>query len=179
MEPHDEDSVLAAWRVEEAANLRRSVVRERELLAAELEFDQLWTMWASTNEAVVVRTAAGREHHGTVVAVGADMVVLAPHAGAPVAVRMAHVTSAGSDALTVTGARPDPSATTFEELLRELADRADETTLVVTGGLSVRGRLEAVGVDVVVVRDPTGRRSYLRLDALSELSSMSMTSSSW
>jgi hypothetical protein len=179
MDRHDQDSVLAAWRVDEAANRRRHLARERDLLATELQLDHLWATWAATSTGVAVHTTTGREHRGRVVAVGADMVVVAPAAGAPVAVRTEHVAAVATAELTLTGAPLDGSATTMAELIAELADRAAETTLVSAGGAVATGRLEVVGSDVVVVRDLTGRRTYLRLDALSELSSMSMTSSSW
>jgi hypothetical protein len=179
MDPLDQEAIFAGWRVEEAAQRRRHAARERELLAAELEIDELWHVWAASGARVVVHTTAGREHHGRVVGVGADLVLVEPVAGTPVAIATGTVAAVSADALSVSGAKVEPSATTMAELVRELCDQQAEAGLVAANGLTVRGRIEAVGADAVVVRDPADRRTYLRLEALSELSSMSMTSSSW
>ncbi len=179
MEPEDREAVLASWRVDEAVDRRRHAARERELLAAELHLDDLWSTWAATGVEVVVHTEAGREHHGRVVGVGADFVALEPVVGPVVAVRTTAVTSISTTELALAGAAVAGSATTMGELARELADRQAEASLVSSTGLVIRGRIEAVGSDAVVVRDTGGRRTYLRVEALSELSSMSMTSSSW
>ncbi len=178
MDPLDPDPVLASWRVEEAADRRRRAAREQELLAAELRIDDLWAPWAAKGATVTVHTSAGRQHRGRVTAVGADMVVLTPPAGPPVALPVAHAVGVVDEELTVAGSPAPRSATTFVEVLRELADREADVAAV-AGAATVRGRIEVLGVDVAVVRDATGRRSYLRVEALSELSSISMTSSSW
>jgi hypothetical protein len=179
MDAQDQEAIIAGWRVEEAAERRRHATRERELLAAELALDQLWHTWAANEATVVVHTTAGRDHHGRVVGVGADLVMLQPVAGNPVAIAMATVAAVSTSTLSLSGAEVRPSATTMAELARELGDQRAEARVVAASGLTVRGRIEAVGVDAVVVRDPADRRTYLRLEALSELSSMSMTSSSW
>jgi hypothetical protein len=178
VDPLDPDPVLATWRVEEAADRRRRAARERQLLEAELRLDDLWATWASKGAAVTVHTSAGRQHRGHLTAVGADMVVLTPTAGPPVALPTEHAVGVAEDELTVAGTPAPRSATTFVEVLRELADREAEVAAV-AGAATVRGRIEVLGVDVAVVRDSTGRRNYLRVEALSELSSISMTSSSW
>jgi len=178
VDPRDPDPVLAAWRVEEAAHRRRRAALEQELLAAELRLDGLWGPWAAIGTTVAVHTTAGRQHRGRVTAVGSDLVVVTPTAGPPVAIPVRHVVGVVADELTVAGAPVPRSATAFVEVLREMADRGAEVA-VVAGTAAARGRIEVLGVDVAVIRDATGRRSYLRLEALSELSSMSMTSSSW
>ena len=179
MDSENREAVLASWRVDEVVDRRRHAARERELLAAELRLDELWSTWAATGVEVVLHTEAGREHHGRVVGVGADFVAVEPVTGPIVAVRTAAVTSVSTAELALSGAAVAGSATTLGELARELADRQVDAPLVSSTGLSIRGRIEAGGFDAVVVRAPGGRRTYLRVDALSELSSMSMTSSSW
>jgi hypothetical protein len=179
MDGPDPDPIVARWRVVEAAGRRRAVSRERELLALELRLDDLWPAWAASDTQIVAHTRAGRVHRGRVVGRGADMVVLAPEGGPAVALRTGDVVAVQGDHHEVAGTTAPPGATTFEDLLGELADRSADVTLVTSGGVTIRGVLEVAGVDTLIVADTTGRRSYLRLDALSEVSSMSITSSSW
>ena len=72
------------------------------------------------------------------------------------------------------------STTTFADLLAGLAGSEARINAVVDGGSIVSGVLRDVGTDVLVVTaEPGGDHVYLLLSAVSEVWSMSMTSSSW
>ena len=114
---------------------------------------------------VVLTTTAASTHHGAVVAVGADLVVLAGatglvlvRAGAVASVRPAPGTPASM------GDRPPVTAVAFTDALGSWAAERASVALCLTGGATVEGELWWVGVDVAAVRGDDGVLTYVAVD---------------
>jgi hypothetical protein len=164
-----EDGVLdglARWaadaRADEAARdrarerwLRRQAEEEGTLAGALLDL-------AERRAAVLVATAAGRRHRGTVVAVGADFVGLRGGRAAQVLVPLAAVAwvrPLEGDSAAPGDDRPLALEATLVEALDGLAARRPRTLVVpAAASEALTGELVAVGRDVVTLRlDGDGR----------------------
>ena len=126
---------------------------------------------ADAGEEVVVGTLAGSEHRARVAVVGTDVVWL--HAnGRAVLVALGAVSfvRAGPGARPPTGDRGPAPITLLGELER-LRDDGEDIAVRLTGGRTIAGRLEAVGVDVLTLRAGTGpgALAYVPFDGLLEV----------
>ncbi len=186
-DPVDPDVQLARWRVEAAVDQRRAVRDEMQLLHAEATMDLTLLAVATSQDRVTINTRSGGRLMGRISRVGADVVVLMPGtsdtAMPPIAIRSAHIcaiaqTPDGDRSAQRWAAPPAGTATlTFDHLMADLADSQAQVSIRLTGGATISGTIRSLGVDVLVLVDPANRVCYLRLDGLSEVSSMSMTSS--
>ena len=189
----DADTQLAEWRVSAAVEQRRSVRDEMAMLHAEATMDLTVMAVATSGDVVCIETRGGRRLIGRIVAVGADVVVVDPRRGvddgslttprASSAIRTADICSLSStpdgNLSSPRWAAPQPTHSTlmFDHLMAELAERGAQVYIQLAGGASTSGTIKSLGIDVLVLVDDSNRVSYLRLDGLSVVSSMSMTSS--
>ncbi len=127
---------------------------------------------AERDRPVVIHLLDGRQHRGTIVAVGRDVVDLCPMTGGRVllslaAVAAVHTPGAGPDA----GAPPRSARTDLARELGELAaERARVLVVTRTGSDATTGTLVAVGRDLLTLQGPSGGWIYVPLDALAEVS---------
>jgi hypothetical protein len=117
---------------------------------------------------VVVATTAGRRWTGRVLAVVDDAVVLATPGA-----RLVIATSAVSwvrvpDGAPADGCRRPVAGTTMIDLLAGAADERADVVLHAAGAEAVRGRLVAVGDDVLTVRVEGGGAVYVAAASVSE-----------
>lgn len=114
---------------------------------------------AEAGVGVSVSTTGGRRHHGTVVGLGTDVVVIADR-GEHVAVRLPAVTLVrphpGSRATSASGARPAALDLTFTELLARLVDGEPEVAIALVTNETAAGTLLAVGIDILSLRVAPG-----------------------
>lgn len=156
---HDWDRLLDDARADAGAGAR---ARERSLRRQATEGATLagtLVDLAESGAGVSVWTVAGRRLEGTLLAVGADFVLLADR-GDHVAIRLDAVTAVrphpGHRAGPASGDRSAELDLTFVELLARLVDDRPEISVGAAGGDSVAGVLEAVGADVLTVRVSPG-----------------------
>ena len=125
---------------------------------------------------MVVRTAAGHNVSGRIVAVARDFCVLHPDDGAATFLALAAIATVRPEA----GRRPGEAAsarrapvdaTLAHVLAGRVGDRPRVRIVVEGGGQAVTGELRAVGADVATLRldGAPGATVYVRLDALREL----------
>ena len=171
----------AEARVDDAARTRS---RERWLQVQAAEEGSLAGVLVDLLEAgapVTVHTRSGARHLGTVRAVGADFVALAPGGpGGPggrraeeVVVALAAVTSVRSrpGARPLVGDRPIAAGLRLVDVIARLAAEREQVRIAAVGGDAVTGVVQSVGLDVAVVRgvgDPPSI-AYLPLDAIVEV----------
>ena len=134
--------------------LRRQAEEEATLEGALLDLAERATV-------VALRTTAGRVHHGRVVAVGTDFVVIGADRGGT-CVRLSAVSSVrpgpGERHGPPTGAREPALDLLLVEVLGGLAPERPRVAIGTAAGEVVSGELSAVGADVVTVRlDGDGR----------------------
>jgi hypothetical protein len=164
---------VADARIDAAADQR---ARERWLQSAaehDATFSGVLLDLAERRASVTIQTTAGRRHHGTIEAIGADFVVLHKPAGADVLLALRSVTSARAGAAPVaTGERVVTTELRLVEALAELATDRERVLLVAqTADDAVVGELRSVGIDVATVRadgDPPAP-VYVRTEAISEV----------
>ena len=129
---------------------------------------------------VVVHVAAGRVHRGRLVASGMDFILLVvgdeSSRPVPTVLALAFVTAirrpTGDVPLGPAGRRADENLPTFASLLNRLSGQRPRIRVVLSGGETVVGDLDAVGEDVAVIRllDGQAAVAYLRLVAVAEVS---------
>jgi len=178
MDSIDPDRRLAEWRVDAAASRRRSIWRDTGLLAGETTWSSVLGLAAAHRTSVVVTTETGARVAGQIVAIGADVVVIERPGEAGTTIASARIVGVISGETTLGDHEVETGETTLVEILTELADSEVTVSIVCLGGLVARGRIDAVSDEVVVVADGNGRRTYVRVDRVSEVSSMAITSSS-
>lgn len=181
------DVQLARWRVEAAADQRRAVRDEMLLLHAEATMDLTILAVATSEDRVTIETRSGDRLIGRISRVGADVVILVPGSAdtalPPTAIRSAHISAIAQTPDGDRSARRWAAPTigtatlTFDLVMADLADRQAHVVVRLVGGTMISGTIRSLGVDVLVLVDATNRVCYLRLEGLSEVSSMSMTSS--
>jgi hypothetical protein len=164
---------LAELRVDEAARSRarrhwlRSAAEEDATLAGVL------LDLAERAATVAVVTTTGRRHHGRLVTVGADVVVVRSDAARHLVLRLAAVSSvrAVSEPVAPVGARSLRSAHRFVDVLVALAAERLDASLLLGNGEVVTGEVRSVGQDVAVVRggDREPTVTYVALDAIEAL----------
>ncbi len=178
MDSTDPDRRLAEWRVDAAASRRRSIWRDTGVLASETTWASVLGLAAAKGASVVVTMETGARVAGRIVAIGADVVVIErPDEGATT-LATARIVGVISEETVLGDHGIETGGTTLVEILAELADNEVTVSIVCLGGLVARGRIEAVSDEVVVVTDGNARRTYVRVDRVSEVSSMAITSSS-
>jgi hypothetical protein len=172
----DDRDAFAEWladaRVEEEVAARSRVRRLVEQASEEGTLVAALLDLAERSATVRIDTVAGRSFHGTIAAVGRDVVAVAGPGPAALVALGAIVAVATADA----GARPPTTArptTRTESLHTALGDLSAERALVglvVTGGRDevVTGTLVAVGTDVVTLRTDgaPGRTLYVALTSV-------------
>lgn len=174
--PPDPDLELATARVHRAVADRRAERTERRILGEELRLDAVLADAAASGDQVSIETTTGARHVGYLSGIGEDFVMLVPRNSAPVGIRhraiaMLSRDSAGTRTGSTTG-RAD-----FGDVLAELASVEARVRIVLWGGATNVGVIGEIGPDVLLLNaEPAGRAVYLVLDAIAELSSMSMTS---
>lgn len=168
---------LARWsgdrRAEEAAESRRDEAWLRRQAEEDARFTGVALDVAEQAESVTVRTSAGRLHHGHIVAVAEDFLVLRSAGGPPVLVPSSAVTvlrpAPGARAHDAASTRRAPVGARFAHALAGLADDRPRVGLVVQGGEALTGELRTVGRDVCTLRLEGGGGVYVRVDALTEV----------
>lgn len=147
------DDELVARAIRERESTRRGTQRQTEVatfLGTLLDLSERRT-------SLTLHTASGRNHHGELVAVARDHVRLRLTDGTVLLTRHDAVTAVRPDPAGHTAdAQGDREATTDGGLLEHLADlvheRPDVAVVVRGTGDLLRGRLTAVGEDVVTIR---------------------------
>lgn len=130
---------------------------------------------AERGSPVVVRTEAGRSHHGVLVEVGSDFCRLRAESGADSLLALSALASvrpgAGPRSSAATSERSPTDDVRLVEVLARAAEERPRVMLVVRGGDVLAGRLRAVGVDVVTVHldGDEGRTCYVAAPAITEV----------
>lgn len=179
-EPDPIEAELARWladaRAEEASLARSRERALRQLAAEEATFATLSLDLAETGVAVVARTVDGRAHRGTVVAVGADFLVVRPALDRAVFLPFDGLASLrlapGGRGPDAAGQRPPPFEATLGDVLTGLAGDRPRVLLGVRGDPELwLGELWQVGVDVVAVRLDGARvtSAWAQLGAVTEV----------
>jgi len=126
---------------------------------------------------VVVRTVAGRSHHGRLTAVAADCCVLRTSAGTVTLLPLRAVTSLrhgpGRRHREAATSRRSPVAATFVGLLADLAGERPRVRLACDGNPDVlAGELRAAGADVLTLQQEADPPAivYVRLASVTEVS---------
>ena len=178
---------LARWmgadRVDRAIRARGRERWLRQQAVEDARFAGIALDLAERGEPVGIRTVAGRTHHGRIVAVATDFVVVEPAAGggtsAPARVTLialaaiAFMRPTRPPATDPMGDRESAVTISLAETLATLAADQPDVQLVVTGVSEVvAGQLRAVGNDVLTLRvpgQPPGT-AYVRLASVTECS---------
>ena len=130
---------------------------------------------AEAATAVTLRVATGRSYQGALVAVAIDHVVLRSDAGASVHVAVDQVTAVqpgpGYPPAVATGERESAAGRTLDEVLFDALEERPTVALVTQGdGASHRGRLLAVGEDVLTLQaTDAGMLRYVPTHSVSEV----------
>ena len=191
----DPDRDLAEARTAAAAERRRRQRRSLRILEEETTLVSLLTETARRGDEATLDTTWGSRHHGHIVRVSTEVVVLEPGAtsaaGEPAATSMPSSVilrheaiaafsirpGAGSSPLPsalATGAGAAPTPVTLVEILAELADR-EAVVAIRAGAVTMQGRLRSVGRDVATLSDgPRRPVRYVRVDSVSEISVSSL-----
>jgi hypothetical protein len=172
---------LARWAaealVDDAARRRSRERWLRQQAEEETSLRGLLVDLAERGRSVAVHVRGGRQHRGTVRAVGTDFVALAIVA-ADVIVALAAVTSVRTRPGEVPplGHRPVTTSLRLAEVLAGLAAERERALVTMSGagydaGDAVAGEVWSVGYDVVVVRTSSQppATAYVPLDAVGEV----------
>lgn len=167
---------LARWagdqRADDAARSRSDEAWLRRQAEEEALFTGLAVDLAEQGVQVTVRTTAGRRHHGVVVAVADDFLVLGAATGQSVFLpyRSIAVVRPSASAGAGSARRPPLGARLVHALAGMAADRP-RVMVVVDGEDTVNGELVSVGVDVCTLRlDGTPQATvHVRVDAVNEV----------
>jgi hypothetical protein len=167
---------VAESAVEQAARARARLHWQQQLALDETTWLGLLRDLAEAATPVVLATTFGRRVAGTLTALGADFVCVAPRAGPTAIVTMGAI--AGVERVDIrlapSGRTAAPSETTFRELLAELATDRPTITWHLGDGDACSGRLMGVGQGFVQLRVdgatptisylPIGDRAMIVLD---------------
>lgn len=167
---------LARWaadrRVDEAARSRTDEAWLRRQAEEEALFTGLAIDLAEQAAPVTIRTTSGRQHHGVVVAVAEDFLVLGAANGRSVflpyrAVALVRPSTPGGPG----SPRRPPLGARLVHALAGIAVDRPRVLVVVEGDESVTGELQSVGVDVCTLRlDGTPPPTvHIRVDAVNEV----------
>lgn len=164
---------LARWtaerRASDEARSRSEEASLRRQAEEEARFTGLALDLAEQGASVTVQTTGGRRHHGTVVAVADDFLVLDTHRPVLVAYRAIAVvrSTAGLEGST----RIAPLGTRLVHALAGIAADRPRVVLVVDGGEPLHGELRSVGRDILALRldGADGAVVHVRLDAVGEV----------
>ncbi|MGH9111729.1 MAG: hypothetical protein ACRDZN_05455 [Acidimicrobiales bacterium] len=159
--------------VDDAARRRARERWLRQQAEEETSLRGLLVDLAERGTPVAVHMRGGRQHRGTVRAVGADFAALAVVSG-DVIVALAAVTSVRTRPGEVSplGHRPVTTSLRLAEVLAGLAAERERALVTMSGaGDAVAGEVQSVGQDVVVVRTPSQppATAYVPLDAVGEV----------
>lgn len=168
---------LARWegerRSDQAAQSRSEEQWLRRQAAEEARFTGLALDLAEQAMSVTVATTSGRRHHGLVVAVADDFVVLHTPGSHAVLVpyRAITVVRPAAPDIGTPSARVAPLGARFVHALAGLSAERPRVVLVLDGGETVSGELTSVGVDVLALRlDATPPALvHVRVDAVCEV----------
>jgi hypothetical protein len=157
----------AEARVEDAARQRISERWLRQQAEEGASLLGVLSDLAERGTAVAVRTRAGRQHRGAVLAVGEDFVAVG---GTLVA--LAAISSIRTLGGSAVGDRPVRTRLRLAEVLAQLAAERERALIVpLDGEDAVAGSVRSVGVDVVVVRldGPEPATAYVPIAAVGEV----------
>jgi hypothetical protein len=162
--------LLDAGRIEEAGAARS---RRRWLEAAAAEGATLAGVLVDLAERradVVLGTGGGAVLSGTVVGVGADVVVLDRRTGPLHLIPLREVATLRVDGALPLGDRPAPDAPHLVDLLARSGEREEVVVLRLTDRTTVSGVVEVAGRDVVRVRpeDPALGATYVSVTSIGE-----------
>jgi len=170
-------SVLAEAGVEEAVMARSRERWLRRQAEEEATMSSLLIDAVERGGPVVVRTVAGRSHHGRLTAVAADCCVLRTSAGTVTLLPLRAVTSLrhgpGRRHREAATSRRSPVAATFVGLLADLAGERPRVRLACDGNPDVlAGELRAAGADVLTLQQEADPPAivYVRLASVTEVS---------
>jgi hypothetical protein len=164
---------LARWtgdrRASDEAHSRREEAWLRRQAEEEARFTGLVLDLAEQGATVTVQTTAGRRHHGTVVAVADDFLVLDAHR--PVLLAYRAIAVVRSTAAVAGPSRVAPLGTRLVHALAGIAADRPRVLLVVDGSEPLHGELRSVGHDILALRldGPDGAVLHVRLDAVGEV----------
>jgi len=164
---------LARWtgdrQATDEARSRREETWLRRQADEEARFTGLALDLAEQGAAVTVQTTAGRRHHGTIVAVADDFLVLDAHR--PVLLAYRTISVVRSTAGVVGSTRVAPLGTRLVHALAGIAADRPRVVLVVDGSEPLHGELRSVGHDIVSLRLDGSEAAVLhvRLDAVGEV----------
>lgn len=159
------------------ADAIRDRSEERELRQQQSEFATFaGTMrdLAEAHQHVTVRSASGRSYQGPLLAVAVDHLVIAGGSDRTIHIAVDQVTAVQLDPTGVgsvaAGDRGAAQDRTLDEVLADALEDRPIVVIVTRGdGEAHRGRLLAVGEDVVTLRVPGAGARYLPSTALSEV----------
>ena len=167
---------LARWaadaRVEEAVAERTRERWLRQQSAEQARLTGIALDLAEQRATATIATTTGRQHRGTVVAVGEDFVAVAPSPRSVVLIAFAAITllRPPPDRPEATGDRSPPNSAWLADVLTGLAGERTHARIAL-GPDVVSAELRAVGADVVTLRvdgaPPT--TAYARLSAVTEV----------
>lgn len=167
-------ALLDAERTRFAADDRGRRRRLREQATEEATLAGALLDVAETCAGVVVASAAGRTHHGTIAGVGADFVTLHAKGGRRIYVAWWALTTVRMETgvrMGDPGCRDDVDDRTLVEVLSALAPQRPSVSVGVGGADPVSGELQWVGADVLAVqmgRDP-GTLALVHADAIADV----------
>jgi hypothetical protein len=173
----DLEARLTTWtadaRTDERIASRRREQWLRTAAREEATFAGVLVDLAEGGHPVALETRSGRRHTGLVRSVTAEIVQVETGSDGTVLLRTAALVGlrAASPSRTVTGvARPLAHLTLAEAIARFAEDRP-RVAVVTAGGGTVSGVLEAVGLDVLVVRPETQHSTtvYVPVDGVDEV----------
>lgn len=167
---------LGRWaadrRADDAARSRSDEAWLRRQADEEARFTGLAVDLAEQAVSVTIATTTGRRHHGVVVAVAEDFLVVSAATGRSVLLPYRSIALVRPSLPSGPGSpRRAPLGARLVHALAGMAADRPRVTLVVDGGETLNGELQSVGVDVVHLRlDGTPPATvHIRVDAVNEV----------
>ena len=166
---------LARWagdrRADDEARSRSEEAWLRRQADEEARFTGVALDLAEQGANVTVRTTAGRRHHGAVLAVADDFLVLHAGTGRPVFLPYRAIAVVRSSGTAAGATRVAPLGTRLVHALAGIAADRPRVLVVVEGDESITGELRSVGRDVLALRIDGGEPAlaHIRIDAVNEV----------
>lgn len=167
------DRWIAEGRVDEAARMRARQGWLREQAASSTTFVAVLADLADRGRPVMMQSAAGSRHRGSIAALGADFVALATDHGALVMLRHGSVSAVRTEPgdPPMRSMRAPDLGITLAEVMVDLAAERTRVTVTTSAAEHLAGELLSVGIDLVTLRlDGDARATvYVPFDAVVEV----------